>query len=578
MPTKSPERELAHIPTSQIVEQEGHNPRGEIDRKDPAFRELVASIDEKGILQPILVGKPEQNGKGPIYPLIAGHRRHAAATELKLGEVPALVADLEGDEFTAAVIENIVRQDLSPMQEANAIKRLRDGGMKQADAARAFGKSERWARDRQQILALPEAVQKEIDEGHVPTEAVANLVRISKPQPLLVAAVVEFATSSKSDWEPVDLANKDKVGQMVNEVAKDIGFQQMGDASYWGLRPQDLNVEPDAKKALVDAYGDLPKPPRHHEKPGFKFTGADLKKAKEAGALLEITYRGGYGGTIKLAFCTDPAVTAEIAKAKLPGMKRAANKTIADEKRREGRRDSHSAEQQKRIAEMQREAEQAAIDNAAFAERLQKMGEPDSGDVDLVRAVCALAVGDGGYYTNGAAGGGLGEIGIEGFDKSEAGEKLLEQLADARTAGECIAVVLRYATAYLCRAGAETGWFLRVPNDPGRIDAPALIDAAAAKLDLLPEPHLKAMRERQAKRDAVLEEAAKRASGSEDEEISTRQAAVLAAVADKDGIGASEIATIVGVKPNFLYRLLTDLEKKGKVRKDGKQYFAVEGE
>ncbi len=110
-------------------------PRKHIDAE--AMAELVSSVAEKGILQPLLV-RPSQDG----YEIVAGERRFRAAQEAKLSKVPIIIKELSNQEaLEIAIIENLQREDLNPVEEARAFKQLMEFGVSQEDVAKAIGKS-----------------------------------------------------------------------------------------------------------------------------------------------------------------------------------------------------------------------------------------------------------------------------------------------------------------------------------------------------------------------------------------------------------------------------------------------------
>ncbi|MEL7218581.1 MAG: ParB/RepB/Spo0J family partition protein, partial [Pseudomonadota bacterium] len=113
------------------------NPRKHFD--EGALDELAASIATRGVIQPIIV-RPKGNGQ---FQLVAGERRWRAAQKARLHEIPALVRELSDREVMAlALIENLQREDLNPVEEARAYQRLSDDeGMTQAEIARMVEKS-----------------------------------------------------------------------------------------------------------------------------------------------------------------------------------------------------------------------------------------------------------------------------------------------------------------------------------------------------------------------------------------------------------------------------------------------------
>ena len=130
------------------------NPRKHFD--EAALEELAASIASRGVIQPIIV-RPKGAGR---YQLVAGERRWRAAQRARLHEIPALVRDLSEREVMAlALIENLQREDLNPVEEARAYQRLsEDEGMTQAEIARMVEKSRSHVANLQRLLGLPGAV------------------------------------------------------------------------------------------------------------------------------------------------------------------------------------------------------------------------------------------------------------------------------------------------------------------------------------------------------------------------------------------------------------------------------------
>lgn len=137
------------------------NPRKRFD--EGALEELAASIASRGVIQPIIV-RPKSNGK---FQLVAGERRWRAAQKARLHEIPALVRDLSEREVMAlALIENLQREDLNPVEEARAYQRLsEDEGMTQAEIARMVEKSRSHVANIQRLLALPTAVLDLVETG-----------------------------------------------------------------------------------------------------------------------------------------------------------------------------------------------------------------------------------------------------------------------------------------------------------------------------------------------------------------------------------------------------------------------------
>lgn len=153
---------LSSIPISSIEPLPGQ-PRKRFD--EAALEELAASIATRGVIQPIIV---TTKGEGR-FQLVAGERRWRAAQKARLHEIPALVRELDEREVMAlALIENIQREDLNPVEEARAYHRLSDEeGLTQAEIAQMVEKSRSHVANLQRLLALPEGVLGLVETGEL---------------------------------------------------------------------------------------------------------------------------------------------------------------------------------------------------------------------------------------------------------------------------------------------------------------------------------------------------------------------------------------------------------------------------
>src|SRR5450830_1211885 len=148
-----------------------YQPRSRMD--EGALNELAASIKEQGLLQPILIRSIGQNNGKDIYEIIAGERRFRAAKIAGLTEVPVLVKNVD-DQTTAAMalIENMQREDLNPLEEAQGIQRLiSDFNFTHEQAAGAVGRSRSAVSNLLRLINLAQPVQTmlmagDIDMGH----------------------------------------------------------------------------------------------------------------------------------------------------------------------------------------------------------------------------------------------------------------------------------------------------------------------------------------------------------------------------------------------------------------------------
>ncbi|MBU0674819.1 MAG: ParB/RepB/Spo0J family partition protein [Proteobacteria bacterium] len=152
-------------PTDQI-QPNPYQPRKNFSEE--ALRQLSESIRDKGILQPLVVRK-RQNANG--YELIAGERRLQAAKMAGLTEVPALLKDVSTvDRLEIAIIENIQRQNLNPLEEGEAYARLMDEfGHTQEEVARQVGKQRSTVANTLRLLQLPEYAKDDVVNGAIST-------------------------------------------------------------------------------------------------------------------------------------------------------------------------------------------------------------------------------------------------------------------------------------------------------------------------------------------------------------------------------------------------------------------------
>lgn len=158
--TESADNGLRNLPIASISPLPGQ-PRTHFD--DAALGELAASIAARGVIQPIIV-RPMGDGS---YQLVAGERRWRAAQKAQLHDIPAIVRTLDDREVMAlALIENLQREDLNPVEEARAYHRLsEEEAMTQADIAAMVDKSRSHVANMQRLLALPEEILALLAEG-----------------------------------------------------------------------------------------------------------------------------------------------------------------------------------------------------------------------------------------------------------------------------------------------------------------------------------------------------------------------------------------------------------------------------
>lgn len=183
-----------------------YQPRTRMD--EGALYELAESIRAQGIMQPILVRRLSQGAHAGKYEIIAGERRTRAAKLAGLERVPVLVRDVPNEAAAAmALIENIQREDLNPLEEAHGLQRLiREFGLTHEQAAQAVGRSRSAASNLLRLLNLADPVQSmlmagDLEMGHA--RALLSLDRAAQ-----ITAANQVAAKSLSVRETESLVKK----------------------------------------------------------------------------------------------------------------------------------------------------------------------------------------------------------------------------------------------------------------------------------------------------------------------------------------------------------------------------------
>lgn len=208
--------EVLRLPI-RLIDPNRSQPRRTFE--EAALKELAQSIQAVGVLQPIIVCP-----SGERYTIIAGERRYRASRMAALEEIPAIVRDWDGQaRLEAALIENLQRDDLNPIEEAMGVRKLMDeSGMTQEKAAERLGKSRSALANLLRLLNLPESVRQLILAGKLTAGHARALValedksRQEKLAQLCVAqgwSVRQFEkicqAALKSEPKPVSKAARD---------------------------------------------------------------------------------------------------------------------------------------------------------------------------------------------------------------------------------------------------------------------------------------------------------------------------------------------------------------------------------
>jgi len=165
---------------SAIQVAEGFNPRSDAEHAELA--RLADSIKTHGVIQPLLVTPAGGTGD---YRLIDGERRYRACLEAAVTEVPVLVRDSDQatEALDVALVANMQRVELSPLEQANAFQRLIDRGLTRKGVAEALAVSPKLVRERLGVLELPEQLHAQVSDGAIPPGAIRSLVDLAGVHP-----------------------------------------------------------------------------------------------------------------------------------------------------------------------------------------------------------------------------------------------------------------------------------------------------------------------------------------------------------------------------------------------------------
>lgn len=211
-----PRRPEMTLPIEQVVPNPDQ-PRRSFN--DDALSELSASIREKGILQPLIVrpygGEPQE------YQIVAGERRWRAAQAAQLHEVPVIVRDFSDTEvLEIAIVENIQRADLNPIDEARGYRQLIERfGHTQEKLGEALGKSRSHIANALRLMQLPEEVQRMLEEGALSAGHARAL--ITTEDPLSLARQVIARQLSVRETEKLAKSPSRKVDPKLPKAEKD---------------------------------------------------------------------------------------------------------------------------------------------------------------------------------------------------------------------------------------------------------------------------------------------------------------------------------------------------------------------
>ena len=198
------------------VEPNRKQPRKNFD--DEKLDELAESIKNFGLLQPILVQK-----RDGYYEIIAGERRWRAALKAGLKEVPVIIREYtEKEILELSLIENLQRENLNPIEEAQAYKRLMDEfGMGQADVAQRVSKSRSAVANSLRLLKLEEEVQKMLVEGQISMGHARALLPLEIPEE-------QVAVAGKVAEKQLSVRETEKLVKELLKTGADAGTKETG--------------------------------------------------------------------------------------------------------------------------------------------------------------------------------------------------------------------------------------------------------------------------------------------------------------------------------------------------------------
>jgi ParB family chromosome partitioning protein len=182
-------REVEQLPVAQL-RPNPFQPRQALGSE--TLQELVESIRQNGLLQPVVVRPVEEDG----WEVVAGERRYRAVQELGWDHVPAVIRDVDDRTMLVlALIENLQREDLSPLDEAHAYRRLVDEfGLTQAQVAERVGRERSTVTNTIRLLGLPEPVQALLAEGKITAGHARALLGLSDEK-----RVIELARAAAAE-------------------------------------------------------------------------------------------------------------------------------------------------------------------------------------------------------------------------------------------------------------------------------------------------------------------------------------------------------------------------------------------
>lgn len=213
--------------------------------KVDALEELAESIRTKGVLQPIIVEKSGDND----YQIVAGERRFRASKRAGLEKIPVIIKNFsEEDKLEIALIENIQREDLSPIEEALAYKAIMDkSDLNQDQIARRVGKSRSAVANSLRLLKLPLEMQSAIEEGNLSPGHARAILSVVNPadQQLLFSRIKDYELSVRDAEKQAQDLNQsirslqpDKKPPKQKKVSPELQLMEQNLIDFFGTKVQ----------------------------------------------------------------------------------------------------------------------------------------------------------------------------------------------------------------------------------------------------------------------------------------------------------------------------------------------------
>jgi ParB/RepB/Spo0J family partition protein len=340
---------------------------------------LASSIALRGLIVPLVV-RPA----GERFTLVAGHHRYAACRSLGMDEVEITLREHDGSSADSAA-ENVMRKQLSPLEEARAVQHMLDEGYTLDGAATILGWNRKLVSARAKILELPDTAKRLIGSGELPVSAVGTLAKIAHVSPELCEAALAPIDAGEISGEQFVSNPGWVIGHALRESGTKVFAAYLSTLSHHditelrpGKKSEAAYAEAEALHKQVDRYAYGP--------PTIRFAETEIDQARAAGVLIEFEH-----GT---PIITDRALFRELAK-------QAVDRTLAE--LRAAKQEDVSERASRKAQGMQERTPQQDLDaehRAALrqltarahgtnldlgAALLQKLATVDPGDMDVAR-------------------------------------------------------------------------------------------------------------------------------------------------------------------------------------------------